>query len=321
MSREKKFMDYLDSLKGTKSEKLIECVQEGFKTLVEYQVVGNMSERGVDLMEGEDIPEGVPTDLVELIEKLTREISELQGAMQDIDDIADTYEVEVPEESSEEACAEEREPVEEACYDERESVEEACGDEREPVDEALVRATDGVIVPVSAEGQAEADSAYEKASKKEESGGSLEEVEPQAVPDVDPRDIDGIETGQRLGKVEGYEGYEGENMPENIRRGESAGNEPEGESEINDKEGKMANKQLDQIHDQAGKLAGSFTDDEELKAWVQAKITKAHQTLDVIYEYFRDEKELDEKPEHKRPEELDDMDNSPENDEKAIFEK
>ena len=86
MTNEEKYLGYLDSLKDEKNAKLLECVQEGFKTLVEYQVVGNMSERGVDIMENGD--EEGPKDLVELVNKLTKEIEELKDAMEDIDDIA-----------------------------------------------------------------------------------------------------------------------------------------------------------------------------------------------------------------------------------------
>jgi len=181
-------------------------------------------------------------------------------------------------------------------------------DERESMEEAYAIATDGTEVPVSAEGlEADVLDATEGAKEMEE-GGSLNGREPQKIEDVDPRDIEPVETGQRFVKVEGEEGAhnnsddngrdsesnEDELLPDNVRKGEAAGNEGK---EVDDKEGRMANKQLDQIHDQAGKLAGSFEDDEQLKAWVQAKITKAQQTLDVIYEFFREEKKLDEKPE------------------------
>lgn len=291
MTNEEKFLGYLEALKGESNNKLVECVQEGFKTLVEYQVVGNMSERSIDIMEDAVGVSDDKKDLVSYIEKLDKEIEELRDAMQQIDNIADKHDIED-------------------------------GDEREPMEEAYVMSTDGVSIPTSAEGMEASSQEATAAAEKVEKGGSLEGRDPQHLDDIDPRDIEPIEIGQRKVKVEGYEGYENDDMPENIRRGEAAGNEPEGEpsseSEIDDKEGKMANKQLDQIHDQSGALAGSFADDEELRAWVQAKITKATQTLDTIYEYFREEKKLDEKLGDKDPE---DMDDSPEEEEKPIFEK
>jgi len=280
-SREAKFLEYLSHLKGTHNESLVECIENGFKTLVEYQVIGNMSERGVDLMEDAEEPsDDKASKLVAYIEKLDAEIQELRQGMQQIDDIADKHDLE------------------------HNDVE----DERESMEEAYAIATDGTEVPVSAEGlEADVLDATEGAKEMEE-GGSLNGREPQKIEDVDPRDIEPVETGQRFVKVEGEEGAhnnsddngrdsesnEDELLPDNVRKGEAAGNEGK---EVDDKEGRMANKQLDQIHDQAGKLAGSFEDDEQLKAWVQAKITKAQQTLDVIYEFFREEKKLDEKPE------------------------
>ena len=356
MTNEKRFLGYLDSLKGSTNQKLIECVQNGFKTLVEYQVVGNMSERGVDLMEGNE-PSAIPDSIRSLVEKLTAEIEELRDAMVDINEITEPL---VPEEVAEEVA----------------EVEE----EREELEEASVSTPDGVEVNVSAGGQSAANSEAAVAAQSVESGGSVSEKEPQQIPDVDPRDIDGIETGQRLGKVEGcrtavnefggavvgivgklaaqylagasldkiidivagdadatekaemskevedaaekmrvaqtegyesYESYESEDMPKNIRRGEAAGNDA-GDSN-KDHEGKMANKQLDQIADQSERLSGSFDDKEELKAWVQAKITKAQQTIDTLYEYFREEKGLDEK--------VDDMDSPAGEEEQPIFEK
>ena len=282
MTNEEKFLGYLEELKVSGNTKLVECVQEGFKTLVEYQVVGDMSERGVDLME--DAESKDVSSLVAYIEKLDQEISELRDAMQEIDNIADKHDNE---------------------------------DEREPMEESYVMSTDGVEVATSGEGLEASSHEATAAAEEVEKGGSLEGRDPQEIEDIDPRDIEPIEIGQREVKVEGYEA---DDMPENIRRGEAAGNEADDEVDdaVSDKEGEMANKQLDQIHDQAGKLAGSFADDEELKAWVQAKITKAHQTLDVIYEYFREEKQLDEKPEHKRPEEVSDEEIS---DGQPIFEK
>jgi len=281
MSREAKFLEYLSHLKGTHNESLVECIENGFKTLVEYQVTGNMSERGVDLMEDAEEPsEDKASKLVAYIEKLDAEIAELRQGMQQIDDIADKHDLE------------------------HNDVEE----ERDSMEEAYAIATDGTEVPVSAEGlEADVLDATEGAKEMEE-GGSLNGREPQKIEDVDPRDIEPVETGQRFVKVEGEEGAHNNSdnnraesesnkdtlLPDNVRKGEAAGNEGE---EVDDKEGTMANKQLDQIHDQAGKLAGSFEDDEQLKAWVQAKITKAQQTLDVIYEFFREEKKLDEKPE------------------------
>jgi len=305
MTNEQKFLGYLDSLKGSNNQKLIECVQDGFKTLVEYQVVGNMSERGVDLMENEEMNDGVPNEVVALIEKLTSEIEELRSAMQAIDDIADEHDNET--------------------YDTEEDLEvdePEAEEEREPVEEASVLTPDGVEVNVSAEGQAAANRAYERAVDKTESGGSLSGREPQRIDDIDPRDIDAIETGQRLGKLEYGRGAvneygmrldqmeNGEDLPENVREGEAAGNEAD---EPEDHEGKMAKRQLDQISDQAESLADSFDDAEQLKAWVQAKITKAQQTIDTLYEYYRNEKGLDEESEEMEPAE--------EGDENPIFEK
>jgi len=325
MTNEQKFLGYLTDLKGTKNQKLIECVQEGFKTLVEYQVVGNMTERGTDLMEGEgETPAGVPDEVVQLIEKLSEEIEELRGAMQSIDDIADKYDNE-----------EYDEPEEFVSDDSELEAEESESVERAPVEEG-----------VSDQGQSAADSEYEKSSSEVESGGTVYERDPNQVPDVDPRDIEPIEMGQRLGKVEGgnyrapvneygtrpdqmeggcgtrpdqMEGGCGtrpdqmengdDNLPMNIRQGEAAGTDVE-----KDSEGAMANKQLNQIADQSERLAGSFEDKEELKAWVQAKITKAQQTIDSLYDYFNEEKGLDDTPAAEEPDEVT-------VDEQPIFEK
>lgn len=105
MTNEKRFLGYLDSLKCSTNQKLIECVQNGFKTLVEYQVVGNMSERGVDLMEGNE-PSAIPDSIRSLVEKLTAEIEELRDAMVDINEITEPL---VPEEVAEEVAEEEAE--------------------------------------------------------------------------------------------------------------------------------------------------------------------------------------------------------------------
>jgi hypothetical protein len=293
MSREAKFLEYLSQLKGTHNASLVECIENGFKTLVEYQVTGNMSERGVDLMEDAEEPsEDKASKLVAYIEKLDAEIAELRRGMQQIDDIADQHDLEHNDTGCGEDC--------EGC--------DVCSKSRDSMEEAYALATDGELVAVSGEGlEADVLDATE-GSKEMEEGGSLNGREPQKIEDVDPRDIEPVETGQRFVKVEGEdsvhnnsddngtdsESNEDEVLPDNVRKGEAAGTSV---SDFSDSEGKMANKQLDQIHDQAGKLAGSFEDDEQLKAWVQAKITKAQQTLDVIYEFFREEKKLDEKPE------------------------
>lgn len=300
MTNEERFLGYLDSLKGSANEKLIECVQNGFNTLVEYQVVGNMSERGTDLMEGGEMNDDVPNEVVALIEKLTSEIEELRSAMQAIDDIADEHDNESYDTKED---LEVDEPAAESDSEEVEEVEE----EREPVGES-----------------------YEQAAEETETGGIADEKTPEQAPDVDPRDIDPIETGQRLGKVEGY-GRDAVTeecescgqvimpkevsgiMPENVQEGEAAGNV----EEVEDMEGKMANRQLDQIADQSEKLAGAFGDAEELKGWVQAKITKAQQTIDSLYEYYREDKGLDEEPAGPEAPESSEEDT----DENPIFEK
>ena len=280
MTNEEKFLGYLENLKGEYNQKLVECIQDGFKTLVEYQVVGTMSERGIDLMEDAECSVKQKNEqLVNYIEKLDSEIDELRSAMQKIDDIADEHDIEMGD-----------------------TIED---DSRDSVEEAIVMSPDGVAIPTSSEGL-EFDSQEATIGAKDmESGGSLVGREPQKLDDIDPRDIEPIEVGQHEAKVEGTEVFEECNrdtleenesgeMPENVRRGESGGNVVE--TNENDSEGKMANKQLDQISDQSGKLAGSFADDEELKSWVQAKITKAQETIDALYDFFRDEKGLDEKP-------------------------
>ncbi len=290
MTDEEKYIKYLDSLKDSNNENLLECIKSGFKTLVEYQVVGNMSERGVDLMEDVDYSNASEDTLVQYIEKLDSEIEELKSAMQQIDNIADKHDLE---------------------EDDKES--------REELEEGVVIATDGVPVATSDEGQEGDDFRAEKAEEDVESGGSVLGKEPQKVQDVDPRDIEPVETGQRFVKVEECDRgtvdecirtnkmeSSDDELPENIRKGESAG------TEANDSEGEMANKQLEDIAEQSDKLAGSFESDEELKAWMQAKITKAHQTIDMIYEFFKDKKDLDEKP-------SDDTEDT--SDEQPIFEK
>lgn len=56
MNKEEKFLAYLEALKTDKNSGLLEGVINGFKTLVEYRVDGNISERQVDIMENsEDI--------------------------------------------------------------------------------------------------------------------------------------------------------------------------------------------------------------------------------------------------------------------------
>jgi hypothetical protein len=280
MTNEQKFMSYLSALKGTQNQKLIECVEEGFKTLVEYQVVGDMTQRSTDIMEG-TAPAGVPDEVVQLIEKLTEEIEELRGAMQSIDDIADEYD------NEEYDSPEEFETDSPSNTDEKtDSDSESPEDEREPVEEGV---------------------SEEKSASEVESGGTVDERDPSQVPDVDPRDVDPIEMGQRLGKVEGSDCRDGieecgcgkapieegmlssEVLPDNVQQGEAAGND------VEDSEGAMANKQLNQIADQSERLAGSFDDKEELKAWVQAKITKAQETIDSLYDYFNEAKGLDDK--------------------------
>ena len=378
MTNEQKFLGYLSNLKGDKNQKLIECVQEGFKTLVEYQVVGNMSERGVDLMEGEGLPENVPDAVRSLVEKLTNEIEELRDAMGEIDTIADDL---VPDEVEEESEAE------------LEEVGEV--EERTPVEEGTIHSSD--------QGEAAANLAYEQSSKQEELGGIKNEKNSGISPDVASDDIVPIETGERREKVESgrapveecelcpgsvdepldnnrkpvtefapavglvaklgaqllagaaldkliarvvgdeadssekaeigkeieaaagkmrdsqTESLSSEELPANVRQGESAGNDAD-DTEFVDHEGKMANKQLDQIADQSERLAGSFDDQEELKAWVQVKITKAQETIDALYDFFRVEKGLDDAPE--ASEEVDSVEVGVSGvDEQPIFEK
>lgn len=56
MNKEEKFLAYLEALKTDKNSGLLEGVINGFKTLVEYRVDGNISERQIDIMENsEDI--------------------------------------------------------------------------------------------------------------------------------------------------------------------------------------------------------------------------------------------------------------------------
>lgn len=54
MNKEEKFLAYLEALKTDKNSGLLEGVINGFKTLVEYRVDGNISERQVDIMENSD---------------------------------------------------------------------------------------------------------------------------------------------------------------------------------------------------------------------------------------------------------------------------
>lgn len=336
MTNESKFLGYLDALKGTKNQKLIECVQNGFKTLVEYQVVGNMSERGVDLMEGDG--EGSPVDVPEavrsLVDKLTSEIEELRDAMGDIDNIAGELDEAVP-----------------ADVIEIPSELEEVPEERGELEESL-----------SDEGQGAADAAYEQSSEQEELGGIKNEKNSGAIGTMNSGDVVPIETGERRVKVEecNYgresvtefgssvglvaklgaqllagvaldkliarvtgddadsaekaevgkeieaaagkmrdsqtEGLGSKELPDNVRQGESAGNDAD-DSDFVDNEGKMAKKQLGQISDQSEELSGAFDDKEELKAWVQVKITKAQETIDSLYDFFREDKGLGEEPE------------------------
>lgn len=53
MKKEEKFLNYLEQLKNVGNADLMESVITGFKTLVEYQVNGNIAERQVDIMESE----------------------------------------------------------------------------------------------------------------------------------------------------------------------------------------------------------------------------------------------------------------------------
>lgn len=74
MNKEQKFLAYLEALKTDKNSGLLEGVINGFKTLVEYRVDGNISERQVDIMESE--------------EDMMDDMDDIEG-MEDIDETGD----------------------------------------------------------------------------------------------------------------------------------------------------------------------------------------------------------------------------------------
>jgi len=59
VNREEKFIDYLGKLKNEGNAELLEHVIIGFKSLVEYRVGGNISERRVDIMENSEDMEDI----------------------------------------------------------------------------------------------------------------------------------------------------------------------------------------------------------------------------------------------------------------------
>lgn len=54
MTREEKFINYLEGLKSAGNAELLESISIGFKSLLEYRVGGSPSEKSVDIMESED---------------------------------------------------------------------------------------------------------------------------------------------------------------------------------------------------------------------------------------------------------------------------
>jgi hypothetical protein len=69
----------------------------------------------------------------------------------------------------------------------------------------------------------------------------------------------------------------------------TAGGMPDGET---DHEGKMAKQELSQLASYAAGLKEHLQDDEQLEAWVQAKITMAAQNIASVYHYMAYEKKI-----------------------------
>jgi len=83
----------------------------------------------------------------------------------------------------------------------------------------------------------------------------------------------------------------------NIRTFEDFVNHKENVKDVNEEsEGKMYKKRLEDIAANAQKILGMISDEEDLEAWIQDKITIADHNMEAIVGYYSSEKKDGVKP-------------------------